>query len=467
MKRYVGQQLFHKDLDGRQYPPEVLQAFILRKLAADARRQIGHFTKVVITVPAYFDEVRRKSTQDAGYIAGLDVIDIINEPTAAAVAYGFQQGFLNDQGQARQPQKVLVYDLGGGTFDVTIMQIAGDKFTTLATDGDVELGGRDWDNRLVDLAAEHFLQEHGLDPRNDPSAAMRLWRDCEDAKRTLSARSKALITCDFQGKSSRLEVTRDKFVEITADLLDRTRFTTRQTLQAAGLDWASIDRVLLVGGSSRMPMVRDLLRSLAGKEPEANVSADEAVAHGAALQASLLFAKGGAAGPKFRIKNVNSHSLGVIGADRQTNRKRIAVLIARNTALPIKARRTFKTQKAGQKSVLVQIVEGESPSPDGCVPIGRCAITDLPDSLPAHSPVIVEFQYAANGRLRVFVEVPATGHRARRKLCGSRASPRSAWTAGANGSTRPGATVNRIQGRRPAAPQLAARRCHVNRASNT
>lgn len=419
VKRDVGRRLYAKQLDGRRYPPEVLQALILKKLTSDAQRQIGDFTKVVVTVPAYFDEVRRKSTQDAGYIAGLEVIDIINEPTSAAVAFGFQQGFLNLEGQATKPQKVLVYDLGGGTFDVTVMEIAGDNFKAIATDGDVELGGRDWDNRILDLVAEQFLAEHGVDPRQDPGAAGRLWRECEDAKRTLTARSKAAIAFDFQGKATRLEITRDKFREITADLLDRTRFTTRQTLQAAGLDWGGIDRVLMVGGSSRMPMVREMLRQLSGAEPDASVSADEAVAHGAALRAAILMAKGGVGGdasPKFKIKNVNSHSLGVVGADRKTGRKRVAVLIPRNSALPLKARRTFKTQKAGQKSVLVQIVEGESPTPEACTAIGQCAITNLPQGLPAHSPVTVEFQYASNGRLRVFVEVPGTGQRAAQEI---------------------------------------------------
>ena len=220
-KRDLGERTYHRVIEGRQYPPEAIQAWMLNKIKLDAQRQLGPFAKVVITVPAYFDEVRRKATQDSGYMAGLEVIDIINEPTAAAVAFGFQQGFLNAHGEAVKPQKILVYDLGGGTFDVTVMEIAGTKFNALATDGDVRLGGRDWDQRIIDLVAEEFMRQHGIDPREDANAAGRLWRECEDAKRTLSARAKAAITYDFRGQAVRTEITREKFEEITHDLLDR------------------------------------------------------------------------------------------------------------------------------------------------------------------------------------------------------------------------------------------------------
>ncbi|HZZ72580.1 MAG TPA: Hsp70 family protein [Pirellulales bacterium] len=404
-KRDLGERAYHRVLDGRRYPPEVIQAWILRKLKHDASRLIGDFTSCVITVPAYFDEVRRKATQDAGFMAGLDVIDIINEPTAAAVAFGYQQGFLDARGAAEKPQKLLVYDLGGGTFDVTVMEIAGTDFNALATDGDVRLGGRDWDERIVDLLAEEFIRQHGVDPREDPNVHGRLWRECEDAKRTLSARPKAMITCDYKGFGVRIEVTRQRFDELTYDLLERTSFTTKQALQAAGLQWTDIDRVLMVGGSTRMPMVRDMLRNLSGKEPEAAVSPDEAVAQGAALHAGLVLAKSHGQKSKFSIRNVNSHSLGIVATDPQTQRKRTAVLIPRNTPLPVTAKRIFKTQKKGQKSILVQIVEGESATPDDCTQLGKCVVRDLPETLPAQTPIEVRFRYAENGRLTVSVIV--------------------------------------------------------------
>jgi molecular chaperone DnaK len=407
-KRDLGSRFFHRQLDGRRYPPEALQAWVLNKLRADAERQIGRVSKAVITVPAYFDEVRRKATMDAGYIAGLQVLDIINEPTAAAVAFGFQQGFMQREHVGDAQKKILVYDLGGGTFDVTVMEIGGQNFNALATDGDVMLGGKDWDQRLVDFVAEEFIRKFGTDPREEANVNGRLWRECEDAKRTLSARTKANIACDYRGNAVRVEVTRHQFQDMTKDLLDRTAFTTRQTLQASGLEWSDIDRVLLVGGSSRMPAVVEMLRELSGKEPDCSVSPDEAVAHGAALHAGLILAYHQGKSPSFHIRNVNSHSLGVVATDAKTKRSRNAILIPRNTPLPVVARRVFKTHKAHQKSILVQIVEGESLSPDDCSQLGKCSVRNLPADLPAQTPIEVRFRYEENGRLTVNVQVEGT-----------------------------------------------------------
>jgi molecular chaperone DnaK len=405
IKRELGRRYFNQELSGRLYPPEALQAWILAKVRRDASRTLGDFRKVVITVPAYFDEVRRKSTQDAGYIAGLEVVDIINEPTAAAIAFGYQQGLLQDAGLRSRPSRILVYDLGGGTFDVTIMEISGSDYIALATDGDVHLGGYEWDQRLVDLVAQEFQKKHELDPREDVNVRGRLWRDCEDAKRTLSARQKVQIPCDYRGHASRVEVTRHQFEEATQDLLDRTAFTTRQTLQAAGLTWNEIDRILLVGGSTRMPAVSRMLQALSGKDPDNSVSADEAVAHGAALHAQRLFALHRGVPPLFNVQNINSHSLGVVASEPDTRRLRNAIIIPRNTRLPVAARRVFRTQTDGQRSVLVQIVEGESASPDQCVQLGRCTLRDLPVDLPAQTPIEVRFRYQENGRLTVLVNL--------------------------------------------------------------
>jgi molecular chaperone DnaK len=407
-KRELGHRMFQKVLGGRQYPPEALEAWILNKLRLDAQTHIGPFSKVVVTVPAYFDEVRRKATQDAGYMAGFEVMDIINEPTAAAVAFGSAQGFLRSDGTVPKEQNILVYDLGGGTFDVTVMRLKGREFVALATDGDVRLGGRDWDQRLVDYVAEEFIRKFGIDPRDDANTHGRLWREAEDAKRTLSARGKATIACEFQGHAVRAEITRDQFEDMTRDLLDRTAFTTRQTLQAAGLEWKDVDHLLMVGGSTRMPMVYNMLKELYNREPNRAVLADEAVAHGAALHAGILLARGTGAAAKFNIKNVNSHSLGVVATDVQTRRKRNAIVIPRNTPLPVAARRIFKTEKANQRSILVQIVEGESSSPDDCSQIGRCSVRDLPKNLPAQTPIEVRFKYEENGRLTVTVMVQGT-----------------------------------------------------------
>ncbi|MDA1053138.1 MAG: Hsp70 family protein [Planctomycetota bacterium] len=415
-KRDLGTPFFHQVIGGTEYPPEVIQAWVLKKVRSDAQRQIGEFTKAVITVPAYFDEVRRKATQDAGYVAGIEVIDIINEPTAAALAFGFQQGRLYRGATIDKPKRVLVYDLGGGTFDVTIMEIGAGEFVMLATDGDVQLGGRDWDQRLIDYVAEQFIRKHGLDPREDPNTLGRLLRECEDAKRTLSTRHKASVACDFQGRAERFEVTRKLFEQITQDLLERTAFTTRHTLQSAGLTWDDIEHVLTVGGSTRMPAVVGMLTSLAGKVPDDSLSPDEAVAQGAAIHAGFVLDRLAGRRPQARVRNVNSHSLGIVGTDPKTKRKQVAVLIPRNTPLPAKAKRVFTTMKAGQRSVVANIVEGESRDPTACMPIGKCSVRNLPKDLPAGTPIEVRFQYEENGRLRIAVNVAGVDNQATHEI---------------------------------------------------
>ena len=349
-------------------------------------------------------------------MAGFDVMDIINEPTAAAVAFGYQQGYITAHEGVIQSQNILVYDLGGGTFDVTVMEIGDREFRALATDGDVHLGGQDWDRRLVDFVAEEFMTRHAADPRQHPNSLGRLWRESEDAKRTLSARSKANILCEHDGHSLRVEVTRGQFEELTRDLLDRTAFTTSETLKAAGLAWSDLDRVLLVGGSTRMPAIGEMLKELSGSEPDRTVSPDEAVAHGAALHAGVLLARHAGRSPSFKIANVNSHSLGVAATDRKTGRPRTATLIPRNTRLPVTAKRIFHTQKQNQKSILVQIVEGENAIPDACSQVGRCSIRSLPAELAARTPVEGCFRYLENGRLTVYVAIEGIGKRVKHEL---------------------------------------------------
>jgi molecular chaperone DnaK len=404
-KRQIGSQVYDKVFGDRRYPPEALQGWILNKLKKDATRVVGDFDSAVITVPAYFDEVRRKATQDSGYIGGLNVLDIINEPTAAAVAYGYQQGWINLDGKIDQPVNVLVYDLGGGTFDVTIMEVTKDRFRAIATDGDMRLGGQDWDQRLIEHVAENFKSNYGVDPTEDPTALGKLLRDCKEAKETLSSRSKAQIECVFGSSTLKTEVTREQFEEMTLDLLDRTDFTIRQTLKAANMAWKDIDKVLLVGGSTRMPAVQDMLKTLSGKAPDTSLSPDEAVSHGAALRAAMLLNKSSSVFRPAEIRNVNSHSLGVIANEVETGISKVVVLIPRNTPLPVVSRRVFKTHKPNQESILVQIVEGESANPEDCSQLGRCAIWDLPDKLRIGTPIEVKFGYAENGRLKIKVQI--------------------------------------------------------------
>jgi molecular chaperone DnaK len=419
VKRDMGSKSYRKVINGESLPPEVISSFILRSLKGDAERKLGPVGKAVITVPAYFDEGRRRATMDAGRLAGLEVLDIINEPTAAAIAYGHQLGYLDESGKAAggRPLQVLVFDLGGGTFDVTIVRIEGASFRALATDGDVRLGGKDWDEKLIDLAAAAFRAKYREDPRENPVSLQELWLAAEAAKRTLSERTRAGLYVHHLGTRLKLEVSREQFEEATAPLLERTRATTEIVVRQAGLSWDALDRVLLVGGATRMPMVVRMLEELSGKKPDRSVSADEAVAHGAALYADLLLKKQGqkagtpAAPPRFAVTNVNSHSLGVLGVDTRTGLKRNKVLIPKNTPLPHTVTRVFKTHRPHQANVVIQVVEGESERPEGCIKVGTCKIENLPPDLPADWPVQVSYSYESNGRLHVTGKVK--GHDAR------------------------------------------------------
>ncbi|HWB14011.1 MAG TPA: Hsp70 family protein [Pirellulales bacterium] len=415
VKRDMGNKFYRKKINGESLPPEVVSSYILRRLKADAERKVGPVSKAVITVPAYFDETRRRATMDAGRLAELEVLDILNEPTAAAIVYGYQEGFLDRSGRLKgdKPLRVLVYDLGGGTFDVTVVEMTNQSFKAIATDGDVRLGGKDWDEKLVEFAATRLTDSLGDDPRDDPEARQELWIAAEAAKRTLSERSKATMYVNYQGKRHKVEVTRDEFEEATAPLVLRTRTTAEIVVLQAGLTWKQIDRVVVVGGSTRMPMITRMLGELAGRSVDHSVSADEAVAHGAALYADLLLARQGAGSGQtsFSVTNVNSHSLGVVGVDPLTGRRRNRIIIPKNTPLPHSASGRFKTYRANQPNVKVTVMEGESDSPDACTEIGLCVIQGLPPNLPAGWPVEVRYTYRENGRLQVSASL--VGHAAR------------------------------------------------------
>ena len=408
VKRDMGSRAYSRPIRGEYLPPEVIQACILRKLNTDVVETLASDASVVITVPAYFDERRRKATADAGEMAGIHVLDIVNEPTAAALSFGETAGYLTRTGEVREAMTVLVYDLGGGTFDVTLLKLAPGDIRTLATDGDVQLGGHDWDLRLLDFVAESFKQAHGLDPREDPGAFNRLYSLVVEAKHTLSARSRTSIRVDHAGETLDVDVTREKFEELTADLLERTSHTTRGLLKDTGLDWPDVSRILLVGGATRMPMVIGLLNGLSGLTPDRTVNPDEAVARGAAIYANYLLTKGDGDRSEldFEVTNVNSHSLGVEGIEPETMRKTNVVLIPRNMPLPAKITEKFTTKRDGQRSIVVQVLEGESSLPDACTAVGRTVVRDLPPDLPKGWPIEITFEYGTNGRLQVAAVIP-------------------------------------------------------------
>lgn len=409
-KRDMGNPSYSRAINGEHYPPEVIQSLILEKLHRDAEQRVGPFTKCVITVPAYFNDPRRKATQDAGRLAGLEVLDIINEPTAAAIAYGVQQGFVANDGSTAKKETILIYDLGGGTFDVTLMAIEGRNYTALATAGDVHLGGIDWDNRLVNRIASEFKSKFGVDVRSNSTACNRLLIEAEELKRSLSAKESASISFEHGQHALRLKITREEFEILVRDLLDRTRFTTSQVLREAGIGWKDLTRVLLVGGSTRMPMVSAMLEHESGKKPNRTLSEDEVVGHGAAIYAGLLLTKSDSkALPRLAVTNVNSHSLGVLGIEPQTNRPRNVVLIPKNSKLPATSKSAFKTRHADQRTVVVNVIEGGDASGANSTPIGRCILQDLPEGLPAGVPVEVEFAYGTDGRLTVNAKLPSLG----------------------------------------------------------
>jgi molecular chaperone DnaK len=430
VKRYMGQPQFGSRVAGREFRPETLAAIILRKLLQDAEVRIGKVSKAVITVPAYFDDTRRKATKDAARIAGLNVIDILDEPTAAALAYSVQTGQLSagaiDEALPTRQQTVLVYDLGGGTFDVTLVRLSPRRFECLGIEGDVRLGGKDWDDRIVDHVAAKFLEQHGTDPRNDPIALAALNASAERAKRTLSKLSQATITCTHGGKVLTLHLTRSEFEALTRDLLTRTRLTTLQVLRQAKLGWELVDRVLLVGGSTHMPMTGQMLQEISGKQPDNSQAVSEVVARGAALHAGIVAARttGEDAALDADVRNaleqvveinVNAHSLGI--EVKQKNNTRINdVLIPKNTQLPTAASRVYYTIVENQPRVRVKVLQGDAPQADACISIGECWIDGLPPNLPKWSPVQVRCGVGSNGLIDVMALDMTSGRMARTEI---------------------------------------------------
>lgn len=405
-KRDVGEQLFRNAICGAKLPPEVLQALILTKLKEDAELKLGELEKAVITVPAFFNEPCRKATQDAGKLAGLEVLDIINEPTAAAICYGVQQGFLSAEGAASAKERVLVYDLGGGTFDVTVMEIENRKYHTIATNGDVYLGGIDWDRRVVDYIAEAWIEEHGDDLRDDPIAEQLLLRKANQTKHALTQRESVPIAFGYQGKRIRPDMNRERFKELTEDLLERTLMTVELVLDEADVKWSDLTRLILVGGSTRMPMIHDELSRLSNLEIDRSLSPDEAVAHGAAIYAGIRLGHECESFAGVSVTNVNSHDLGVLAVDPATGDPRRQIMIKRNTSLPARKRIRFRTHEDGQRNVKVEVVEGGDNRGRNATRIGKCLVDDLPRGTPRGTFVDVLFDYSQDGRLVVSANLP-------------------------------------------------------------
>ncbi len=396
-KRAMGDDWFPEPIDGRRFRPEVLSALVLKRLQMEASRHLGEAQRAVITVPAYFDECRRRATKNAGTIAGWNVIDLINEPTAAAIAWAHRAGQIAPTNG--QPERILVYDLGGGTFDTTVLEIAhGREYRTLATEGEVRLGGQDWDEWLQKYLADQFKTKTGVDPLASPRGAFDFMQMSRAAKHHLSERKNVTVPAMFQGKRAMLEINQDTFEKGTAHLLRRSKDTAQIVLDEAKLKWSDIDAVLMIGGSTRMPMVERMLLTLTGKPPRRDVSADEAVAHGAAVYAHLMSRPNSP-----RVINVNSHSYRL--ACTRQGKSFAHPMIPKNSPLPRLSGISIPTTRAGMDTIFVNILEGESEDVKMCYHIGRVRIDGLPKDTDKRWIVALSLRCLEDGKISVSAAV--------------------------------------------------------------
>ena len=424
VKREIGKskEEFFRTFDGKDYSPEELSALILTKLKQDAEAYLNtEITDAVITVPAYFHDAEREATRNAGTIAGLNVLQVLNEPTAAALAFGIDQ--------LGTEQNVFVFDLGGGTFDVTVMKVSESTIQMLATNGDHRLGGKDWDDKIITHVAEMFEIEHDENPLQDLHAYQDLQLNAISAKESLAQRQKARIVCGYNGKTTRVELTREKFEELTAELLERCRVLCDVVLSEGNMTWADIDKVLLVGGSTRMPMVQEMIANISGKEINPHeVNPDEAVAIGAAIQGTLRQISEGAAstadlpvavvdrflgpdGTAITVIDGATHNLGLVVLNPQREQI-IHVMIPKMTAVPCEMADRFSTVDDNQLSVLIEVVQGleHNQQRDEITQfeeykLGECTL-ELPPGLPKGSPIQVTYKYNIDQTLEVTAKGP-------------------------------------------------------------
>lgn len=404
-KRNMGNPDFRFYAGDNEYTATDLSAILLRKLKEDAEVALGEtVAEAVITVPAYFNDIQRTETIKAGEMAGLDVKRIINEPTAAAITYGISRDSV---------QKVLVYDLGGGTFDVTILEVTPDEIRVLATGGDHELGGKDWDDCILSYVMEQFKDEFGVDPSDELEVYNDLALQCENLKKRLTQRQADSITVRYKGCSRKYEFTRQKFEELTSYLMNSTQAKAEEVLTDAGLSWRDISGALLVGGSTRMPMVENWVRQMSGHEPVRGINVDQAVAFGAAILAGQIQQKqffiSGGSKPQFsiagskKIADVMSHSLGAVAVSEDGSKYVNSIIIGKNKAIPITAKRSFRhnTRSNGKNEMEIYLTQGESTDVHNILVVSKYVLEGI-QHLPSGETIIeIEYSYDENGVINV------------------------------------------------------------------
>ena len=396
IKRHMGED-YKKNIDGKDYTPQEISAMILRKLADDASNYLGEkVTSAVITVPAYFNDAQRQATKDAGRIAGLDVLRIVNEPTAAALAYGLEK---------EKSEKVLVFDLGGGTYDVSILEIGDGVHEVLSTSGDTHLGGDDFDQKVMDWICEEFQKQEGIDLRGDKQAMQRVKEAAEKAKCELSSVMETninlpFITADANGpKHLDLNLTRAKFEDLSRDLLNRCKVPVENALKDAGVSKSDIDEVVLVGGSTRIPAVQQLVKEYTGKEPNQSVNPDEVVAVGAAVQAGVLAGE---------VKDIVLLDVTPLTLGIETLGGVMTPLVPRNTTIPVSKSQVFSTAENNQTAVDIHVLQGERPMASDNKSLGMFRLDGIPPAMRGLPQIEVTFDIDANGIVNVSAKDKAT-----------------------------------------------------------